>query len=171
MKKNGFTTIELISTFTLATVIVLLLFELVLSLKQLYVNAGIRAILLNKQVIMTEKIYNDFNNKEIIIANGCGTNCVTFVFNDYSRSTLKIDKQKKLFTYGSYTLKLDGSSNFQDITVKNNTVRNISPNKNDSFIQIQIPITSTVIDGDYGINKRANGVCYGAPKKRKKCQN
>ena len=150
-EKNGFTTVELITTFALVMTITLLLFELVVSLKQIYVNVALKSLLLNKQAIMEQKIYDDFNNKKIKIASKCGENCLTFFFEDNSQATLKIDRDTNLFTYGDYTIKLDDNSYFGNINVTNKVVSNVAEGKNNAMIIINIPIESTTLEGNYGV--------------------
>ncbi len=151
-KKNGFTTIELITTFGLVMTITILLFELVVSLKETYVNVAMRSLLLNKQAIMEQKIYDDFNYKKIKIASKCGKNCLTFFFEDNSQATLKIDTDTNIFTYGDYTIKLDDNTYFGDIEVTNKTLPGVAEDKNDSMIIIDIPIKNNLLDDDYGIS-------------------
>ncbi len=150
-EKNGFTTVELITTFALVMTITLLLFELVVSLKQIYVNVALKSLLLNKQAIMEQKIYDDFNNKSITTATNCGTNCLTFTFEDSTEATLQIDKENNLFTYGDYAAKLESSSSFGDINVTNKVVSNVAEGKNNAMIIINIPIESTTLEGNYGV--------------------
>ena len=125
-KKNGFTTIELITTFGLVMTITLLLFELVVSLKQIYINVGMRNLLLNKQAIIEKNIYDDLNNKKIKVASRCGTNCLTFVFDD--------------------------NSYFEDLIIENITIPEVETGKNDSLLTIYIPISNSLLGSDYGVN-------------------
>ena len=152
MNTKGFTTVELITTFGLVMIIALLLMELVLSLKKMYVNSAIRATLLNRQAIMTKNIYEDFSNKQILLATNCGENCLLFIFDDSSESMLRVDKDNKLFTYGTYTVKLDDGSSFGDIDVSSKTISGVSAIKNDSMIVINIPVQNKLVDGDFGVN-------------------
>lgn len=151
-KKNGFTVVELIVSFSLTMIVVLFLFQTIILLKDMYINNGIKSTLLNKQAIMNEKLYHDFRNKGIRVAANCGENCLTFIFEDNSRSVLRIDKENNLFHYGDYTTKLTEGSSFGELSAFTKTTPGVSAYKNDSFIQIQIPITNSVVDGDFGVN-------------------
>ena len=63
MKNNkGFTIIELAVSFVLVATISIVLLQLVLSLKSVYLEGDIKTTLLNKQGIMTKYIYDDINN-------------------------------------------------------------------------------------------------------------
>lgn len=150
-KKNGFTVVELIVSFSLTLVVVYFLFQIILIVKDMYVNNGIKSALLNKQAIMNEKIYSDFRNKEIQIAKNCGMDCLLFIFKDGSKSILKIEENNNLFHYGDYTTKLADGSKFGPIEASVEKVEGVTSG-NDSILRISIPITSTVVEGNYGIN-------------------
>lgn len=150
-KKNGFTVVELIVSFSLTLVVVYFLFQIILIVKDMYVNNGIKSALLNKQAIMNEKIYSDFRNKEIQIAKNCGMDCLLFIFKDGSKSILKIEENNNLFHYGDYTTKLADGSKFEPIEASVEKVEGVTSG-NDSILRISIPITSTIVEGNYGIN-------------------
>lgn len=150
-KKNGFTVVELIVTFSLTLTIVYFLFQVILILKDMYVNNGMKSSFLNQQAIMNEKIYDDFRTKKIQNAENCGMDCIRFTFIDGSESTLKIDVENKIFHYGDYTTKLVEGSQFGPLDAKIEMVSGVTSGNN-AILQIVIPITSKVVDGNYGIN-------------------
>lgn len=154
MKNNkGFTVVEIIVSFVLTSIIVLLLFELIIILKELYVTAGIKSQLLTKQTIMSEKINSDLNTKKIIIANRCGTTCINFVFDDSSTSRLEIDRKNNTFSYGDYKTELIAGSQFGNIKVSTNSVVGVATGRNNSIVTITIPIIHSLLEQqEYGIN-------------------
>ena len=92
MNKRGFTVVELMTAFALVSVIAILLINLTLTLKEIYINGDMKTALLTKQGNMTDKIYKDLKENKLISLTSCGTNCVNF---DYETGTkvLKIDKE------------------------------------------------------------------------------
>lgn len=152
MNKKGFTVIELIVSFALTTLVVALLFQMLLSLKDIYVNSGVRTQMLNKQTIMSNKINSDFENKKITIALKCGYNCLTFYFDDNTSKKLIIDTASSTFTYGDYVTKLADGSSFGAVDVHTENVLNVGTGLNDSFITIKIPVKSSLLKEDYGVN-------------------
>lgn len=150
-KKNGFTVVELVVSFSLVMVIVIFLFQIIISLREMYVNNGIKSALLNKQAIMTQKIYDDFRSKTITSFTSCGDNCITFSFDDTSTTTLRIDKDQNLFEYGDYATKLVDGSSFGDFVVSTETVPDVSPAQYDSMIKIVIPVTNRLLEGNFGV--------------------
>ena len=53
-----------------------------------------------KQGYMTEHIMDDFDNKTMTGASSCGTNCVTFAWDDGTTTNLSIDKRESIFKIG-----------------------------------------------------------------------
>ena len=67
-KKNGFTTVELIVTFTLVSVITYFLLEIIIVLKNIYSDSGIRTNVLTQQALLSEKINYHFITKKFYVA-------------------------------------------------------------------------------------------------------
>ena len=159
MNKKGFTVIELIVSFALVMIVVVMLVQVVTIVKTLYVNAGIKTELLNKQAIMNRKISQQFNNKDIKAAVRCGAGCLTFIYEDDTSSNLLVNKETGMFSFIdndngtiNYTTKLITGSHFGDIDISNETVVGVSDGKDNSFIKIKIPVKHTLVEGDFGIN-------------------
>ena len=153
MNKKGFTVVELIVSFALTMLVVTFLFEMIISLKDIYVESGIKSQLLNKQAIISSKVNNDFKNKTIKIALKCGSGCLNFFFDDNSSTKLIVDTNSNLFTYGNYTTKLIDGSSFGAFDIRNETVLGVNSGDNDSFVIIKIPISHPLLKtDDFGIN-------------------
>ena len=159
MNKKGFTVIELIVSFSLVMIVVVMLVQVVLLVKNLYVNAAIKTELLNKQAIMNRKISEQFTNKDVKAATRCGEGCLTFIYEDDSSSNLIIKKDENKFTFIdndsgtiNYTTKLISGSSFGDINISNETINGVADGKKNSFIKINIPVKHTLVEGDFGIN-------------------
>ncbi|MDD2435422.1 MAG: glycine-rich protein [Bacilli bacterium] len=154
MKKDkGFTVVELIVSFTLISVIVLLLFQIIIVLKELYVSAGVKANLLTKQTLISEKVNSDLFEKRIVVASGCGETCIEFVFADGTVNRLETDRQNNTFSYGDYKTNLVAGSQFGNIKVSTNTTLSMPANTNNSVIRINIPIYHPLLSGEnFGIN-------------------
>lgn len=152
MKNNkGFTVIELAVSFCLVAAISIILLQLVLSLKEVYLSGDVKTTLLNKQGIMTKKIYDDLNKKDLTSVNSCGLSCLSFNYNDGTISKLLVDPGNKTITYADYTMKLDSSSYFGNLEFDDN-YGNTSSEKAKHIFKINIPIKSKLIDNeDFGI--------------------
>ena len=56
MKNKGFTVIELVLTISLVSVVMIILFQIIFLVKNLYVESGVKVKLLQKQLVISEKI-------------------------------------------------------------------------------------------------------------------
>lgn len=147
MNKKGFTVVELMTTFALIAVIAVLLIKLTITLKEIYVNGDIKTALLTKQGTITDKIYKDLNEKKLISLTSCDVNCIEFSFeNEEKTKKLLINKDKKILTYGNYSIKLGDGGYFGTVEISNY----------DSDIgyifNLNIPIYHKLVKGNFGIN-------------------
>ena len=150
MKNKGFTVVELCVTFSLVSIISIMLFQLIFSLKELYVSGDIKTTLLNKQGIMTKKIYDDLNNKNLTSVTACGISCLTF---NYEEGTIQllIDVAARIITYDDYSMKLNQGSEIGQVKfsyLESSSVSSI----NDSIFTIDIPISVKLLEDDFGIH-------------------
>lgn len=159
MNKKGFTVVELIVSFALVMMVVVMLLQIITIVKTLYVNAGIKTELLNKQAVMNRKIEERFNAKNLKAAVRCGKGCLTFIYEDDTSSTLTINKEKGKLTFINkddqainYTTKLLSGSTFGDVEITNETIHGVSDGKENAILHIKIPIKHSLVDGDFGIN-------------------
>ena len=153
MNKRGFTVIELIVSFALTTLVVGLLFQMLLSLKEVYVASGFKSQMVNKQTLISSKINQDLNNKTLKIALKCGDNCLNFIFEDGTNKKLIVDDKNSIFSYGDYSTKLVNGSWFGDFYIRNEKIMGLDATSNyDSVIEIKIPIGHSLLEEDYGIN-------------------
>ncbi len=150
MNKKGFTVVELTVSFSLVSIIAVMLFNLIFSLKELYVSGDIKTSLLNKQAIMDKKIYEDLNSRSLQNITACGISCLTFHYAD-GNAKLLIDVGANTITYDNYTMKLNkgteiGQVNFDTYSYTSNNL------KDNAVFHLDIPITTTLLDDDFGIH-------------------
>jgi len=146
--KKGFTVIELIVSFVLVSVISIILFELIFTLKELYISGDIKTTLLNKQGIMTKKIYDDLNEDTLTEIKSCGVSCLIFKYQDTEKKLL-VDVAANTLTYGNYTMKLIEGSYFGELLFN---YSNTDTTLNLSEFNLQIPIKSKFLEDDFGIH-------------------
>ena len=160
MKNNkGFTVVELLVSVTLTVVIVLFLIEILLVLKNLYINTGIKTKLLTKQAIITENINNDLLNLNITIVKKCADAdiCIEFVYEDdseYKSKKLIFDRDGKYIKYDGIATNLVSGSKFGNINVSYEKIIGVNNNKTkDSILSIEVPIYHNLFEREnYGIN-------------------
>ena len=149
MKNKGFTIVEMLSAFILSSIIIIILFELIINLKEIYQSSGIKTELLNKQYLMTNKIYKDLNEKNVLNISPCeGENkCISFTYSDGTIKNLEIDETNKTIAYDNYIIKLNNATNFGDITI------DTAPTNESKILNIKVPIYNNIIkDTDFGIH-------------------
>lgn len=153
MKNNkGFTTIELVVSFALIAVMMLLLFELVLYIKGLYLTSGIKTELLTKQGLMSTKLNDDLMNNEVTELTNCGVDCLDITYNGTVTKRLIIDSVNGIYRYDSYATNLIHDSKFGVPTVIFDVVYDAEANEYDSYFMIKVPISHKLYNGeDFGV--------------------
>lgn len=139
MKNNkGFTLIELLVSFTLSMILVMILFQLIINLKELYKTSGTTTDIINKQNIMTNKIYTDLTEKKLINASTCGLNCIDFSYSTGETKRLSADIENQILKYDDYAMKLNNEYSLGAFNVE--TTGNIYSQNQKAIISIKIPI-------------------------------
>lgn len=152
-KKKGFTLIEIIVTFSLISVVVILLFEIIISLREVYIKGDFQTTLLSKQGIITQKINADLETLKLKKITSCGAFCITFEYQTGDRYNLSLNLEKNHIQYHDYTWELkDGStigqvetSIYQDQLIHTTDIEN-------AILKIDIPIHHKLLEKDYGIH-------------------
>jgi len=166
MKNNkGFTLVELLVSFTLSMILVIIMFQLIINLKDVYMMSGIKTEMINKQYLMTNKIYKDLIEKKVIKIENCNNPlvCIEFTFQDGSTKKLEVDEMNKTLSYDNYIIKQNNESYFGTININtfysqsNKKIFNANiPIYNDSFkntdfgINIVYPYNDQEITNNYG---------------------
>lgn len=155
-KNKGFTIIELILSFSITAIIVVLLFQLLLFLKDIYNDNGYKTELFIKQALISNEINNELENKTVTKIESCDNYefnpCFTFTFdNGSSVSNLVIDNENNIIKYGDFATKLVNGSEIGVVQLESEKGSN-QDGKLDSFAAIIIPIYHPLYeDEDFGI--------------------
>ena len=146
MNNKGFTVLELIVSFTLATIIGTFLLQINMVLKTLVTDTTIKSNIVNSGAIITERIQDDFFTNDARIALKCGENCIRFIFSDYTEKVFKIENGDT-FKWGDYTLRLKNQSKFGNVITEVN--KNIETSIFDnSILTISIPVTNEILEDE-----------------------
>lgn len=144
MNKRGFTLIELVTTFALSSLIIILLTNVVLIIKNIYFKNDVRTKLLIEQGtlshLMNKKMaYNLFSSFDV-----CADVNYCFEFNFVDGSISKLIVGDDFITFDNYEyIPIDGT------TIEVPTVETID----DSFLVIKIPIKNKLYpDENFGID-------------------
>ena len=148
MNKKGFTLVELIVSFSLTVVISIFLIQLILSLKSLYDNSGIKTEILNKQSLISNQINKTFNKKKISSLSSCGENCININYIDNTTDILKIDYTTNTLQFGSFYSMLPSNTYFKPANVDIIYSGVVDKSSNDALLNINIPIENKDIKNE-----------------------
>lgn len=152
MKNNkGFTLVEMLVSFTLAMILVIIMFQLIINLKDVYMTSGIKTEMINKQYLMTNKIYKDLTEKKLSMVSRCEenqANCINLTYTTGETKTFYVDLTNNTLNYDNYVLKVNNNSNIGAITINCNVITETK-----KILTIKVPITnSNFKNDDFGIN-------------------
>ena len=145
MKKNkGFTLVEVIVSFALTMIIVLFLFQLIITLKNIYNNNFVTSDLVLKQSNINQMINKDLmvsNLGEVTsIDNDSINNCYNINF-QYGRRNLCYNKENNTISYNDYEFEL----------IKNSKIGDVLVSASDGMLFINIGITYPDIDNNFDV--------------------
>lgn len=150
VNKKGFTVIEFIVSFSLVTVIMLLLMQLFVGMSSSYTNAFIKTDLIVKQTSILKQINEDFELKRVKNISSRTPKKLEIYFYDNTSKILEV--KDDILYYGDIQIKLIQNLKIGNFEFKN---KQFSPSVNgevDSYFQIKLPISYPNIEGDVGIN-------------------
>lgn len=154
MNRKGFTLIELLTSLTLTSVVCILLFQVIFTLKDIYTNDSVKTELLIKTANVIESINSTFKNTAISTIRNCesvSNNCLLFTLVDGAQYELKLDRDNKTIKFGDFSTTLTGSSIiYDDLDVCYYAPLNTN-SKYDTFIKIRIPIKDTLLEENFDV--------------------
>lgn len=166
MKENnkGFTLVEIIVTFSLVATISFLLFQLILSLKNVYTTSDFKTVLLIDQGNITRRINTDFFAMKLERIEACpteikdknSTSCLTFsLLNEATgyTETKILEVFPKKIVYDGFTVDYSSSTTttlgLAKITAASTRNENMYYN---AMFTIDVPVTNSLISGDFGLH-------------------
>jgi len=105
INNKGFTVVELLASFVLTMVIVVFLFEIVLELRNVYINESVRTEVINKNAVVANSVNKLLEDKSITGVNCTGSACTITTVKSVTSETATTDVTET-----------------QTISVSNNTV-------------------------------------------------
>ncbi len=156
-KNKGFTTIELITSFTLASVIMLILFNIILILKDNLSEVNAKTNMLVEKDNLSYNINKRFKEKELSSVTMCdeGDKCYEFKYSDDTSDKLVYSKTDKSITFNNYTFDIIDGITVEEPTITEHYDTMSSTTYNGYFI-INIPIKLDNKDYSIKINKHFN---------------
>lgn len=151
--KKGFTVIEFALAFVLLSIIVILLFQVIVIIKELYISALLRTKLLTKQAVIVERLYEDLFSEELTMVSKNADDSINFKLSDGTTKVFSYNRETNILKYGDFTTKLVEGSTFGNISITSETVLGVTETTNNSILRITLPIYNSLIpQEDFGIN-------------------
>lgn len=150
MNKRGFTTIELITSFSVAITILIILFNVVLLIKDYYQDINTKTRLLVNKDNLSYAINSKLKDNTLKSLTTCAdtSNCFLFTYNDNTSDKLIYDIDNSIITFNNYTFEITDDITVSNISIKEDYTLSSSTIYNGYFV-INIPITSN--NKDYSI--------------------
>lgn len=153
MNNRGFTLIELITTFSISAVIILLLIGIISSMEKVFSKSNLKTELYVKQSELSKNINSKLNKYGIENYTTCGDSDFCFIFSLKNGENIKLVVEDDKITFGNFVYKLSAKTSVVDPIVTKETIDYYDPNFNDSFLIIKIPIKADIYPNlDFGIN-------------------
>ena len=150
MKNKGFTTIEFITSFTLASVIMLILFNIVLIMKDNLSRVNAMTNTLVEKDNLSYNINKRLKESELTSLTTCneGDKCYLFTYSDSTSDKLVYNSTDKTIVFDNYTFNITDNMKIDTPTITEHYDVMSSTKYNGYFI-LNIPIT--VDNKDYSI--------------------
>lgn len=146
---RGFTTIELVASFSIAMVILTLLFNVVLIMKDDYNNIEQKTDLLIKKDNLSYNINEKLKEKKLTRIENCDiSSCYLFMYSDSTSDKLIYDKNDNTISFNNYTFSGNDNIEIDDISIKEYYDKTQS-NLYNGYLVINIPISYN--NKDYSI--------------------
>lgn len=150
MNNKGMTLVELIASFTLSSIIIVLLINVIVVLKDVYTKSSIKSELIMVQSGLSQKINQKMTTDNLNNYSSCGDNCYDLIFKDET-IRLSLDKSARLVKFGEYSYQYPKNSVISDIEITTDNYSTIIGNNSILVLKIQVT-NSRFINDDYGVN-------------------
>lgn len=149
MSKKGFTVIEFLVSFCLATTISFLLFQIIVGFKDLYIKGNIETAFETKKSNILKLINNDLNSKDVYLIQTCGDECIEFSFSDLTVKQLKVENG--IIKYDNYSIKPIDGSTIGKISITN-LHSTTSAGHYNSVLNVKIPLKNKLSEKNFDID-------------------
>lgn len=153
INKRGFTLVELITTFALAAVIIVLLINIIVVIRNIYSKTDMKTELYINQSNLSNAMNEKISEDNLLSYEECNDTEFCYIFNFYDDDSVKLSVDDNTITFGTFVYKLNSNSKIVNPSVTKEHIDINDTSKNDSFLIIKIPITCSLYpDIDFGIN-------------------
>lgn len=152
MNKKGFTLVELVTTFALTTVVIILLLNVAVTIKEVYSKSSVKSQLYIDQANLSNQINSKIKHLNLDSYEECTEGDFCYTFNLVSGESINLVISNKIIKFGNFVYTLDDKTTVKDPNVYIHYI-NTSDVLSDSFLVIRIPIFNDLYPTiDFGIN-------------------
>ena len=153
MNNKGFTLIELITTFSLTAIIVVLLINVVVSIKNVYSKTNIKSELYINQSNLSKQLNSKINDGNLSSYQICNDEEFCYIFNFRDGESIKLTVTEKTIKFGDYVYNLNDKTSVKEPSLSIEYVDISDVENNYSFLVINIPIFNDYYSNiDFGVN-------------------
>lgn len=153
MNKKGFTLVELITTFALTTVIIVLLINVVVVIKNVYTKSNIKSELYINQSNLSNVLNSKIRRNNLDSYEACSDEEFCYIFNFIKGESIKLTVSEKTIKFGDYVYNLNDETKVENPTLDVEYVDISDVENTDSFLIINIPIINELYPNiNFGVN-------------------
>ena len=153
MNNRGLTLIELITTFALSAVIIVLLINVVISIRNVYSNTSIKSNLYITQSNLSNALNSKINNKLLDFYSDCNDSTFCYNFTLINGETLKLVVEDTKITVGDTVYKLPEKTKVVNPTLNAEYIELKEEYSGNNILVLKIPIINELYPNlDFGVN-------------------
>jgi len=156
MNNKGFTIVELLASFTLTMIIVVFLFEIVLDLKDVYVNNSLRVKIMEKNAVLATTLNDKLSSSSFTILGEGETadNLCTIRYNDgTSEKTYGIKiENNKIILNNEQTISMPENTEIAGSCLVEYRYNNDGDTKDNAFFKLSYSVSNDELDKNMTFN-------------------
>ena len=150
MNNKGMTLIELITTFALSAVIIILLINVLVVIRNVYSKATIKTELYITQANLSNDLNKRINKNNLLSYQTCTDSTFCYVFNFKDNTSSKLVVNEKNIKFNNNTYNLDDNTKVINPSL---TIEYLDSNNGNNILLLKIPIKNNIYPNvDFGIN-------------------
>lgn len=153
MNNKGLTLIELITTFALSSVIIVLLINVVVSIRNVYSKTAIKSDLYIMQANLSNALNFKLHDEQLDSYSTCTDSNFCFDFNLITGETLKLVVEENKITVGDQVYKLSEKTKVVNPTLSIEYIEQNEEYSGNNILVLKIPIINELYPNiDFGVN-------------------
>lgn len=146
MNNKGFTVVELLASFTLTMIIMIFLFEIVLQLKEIYINNALKTKIITQNAIIASTLNDKIENINILECEEISEEQTTCTITTNSGQTLYISINNEVIKIDDKNINYPDSTSIDNIAIKK------IERGNNAYFNIYYTINSKYLDKNESFN-------------------